>query len=321
MTVRKRCAFTIVELLVVISIIAMLMALLVPAVSRVRERARQTQCQNNMRQVGQALLAYASNKGYFPGRMNAMATSAGSNASGHGGHVHSDGDEGVNWVVKLLPDLERNDIVDLIRMNGEITKQSGFDMPIVVCPSDPPLAANFPALSFAVNSGIRDVKTNALPDIRANGVFHDLRDPTNLNNGVRTQLRVGLDYISKNDGAANTILLSENLDAGHWSSPFELDHGIVWTADKQFAINTEKGNRVETDYDDFRFARPSSNHSQTVNMAFCDGTSKSVSQEIDYWVYVQLMTPAGTKSMIDVQSGKRPQPEYMKPITSAALNP
>lgn len=97
----RRAAFTLVELLVVIAIIGVLVSLLLPAVNAARQAARQTQCLNNMRQVGIALINYAdSHQGNFP------------DVTGHGTQTPD------TWIYILAPYMEN---VDQIR----------------ICPEDP----------------------------------------------------------------------------------------------------------------------------------------------------------------------------------------
>src|SRR6476661_8304607 len=63
---RRPSAFTLIELLIVMAIIALLIALLLPAVQAIRETASKTTCTNNLKQIGIGLINYNTSHASFP---------------------------------------------------------------------------------------------------------------------------------------------------------------------------------------------------------------------------------------------------------------
>jgi prepilin-type N-terminal cleavage/methylation domain-containing protein/prepilin-type processing-associated H-X9-DG protein len=94
----SKTGFTLVELLVVISIIALLAAILMPALGRAREMARASACLSNMKNIGSALNIFvADNKGKFPSNYNYL------NGEGSGGGYH-------HWTAMINPDQYKDPV-------------------------------------------------------------------------------------------------------------------------------------------------------------------------------------------------------------------
>jgi prepilin-type N-terminal cleavage/methylation domain-containing protein len=102
--------FTLVELLVVIAIIGVLMGLLLPAVQMAREAARRTQCGNNLRQLGLAVLNFESQRGRFP--VNRVGPSSNGGLGRNKGYY--------SWLVDLLPMLEQGNIYDRLDFSVDL---------------------------------------------------------------------------------------------------------------------------------------------------------------------------------------------------------
>ena len=204
----KRTGFTLIELLVVMAIIAVLIALLVPAVQKVREAAARLQCQNNLKQIGLAMHNFHNTYKHFPsGLMVPVGTGSGDILPSSCPRCQQPPMPGMwgSWLTWILPYMEQNNLYgEVILTAREYAYCQGPNspgasvVPTYICPSDyvPELTIQYGTYYFGVNSYFGNAGTKAWPVSSAslNGVLY-------YNSSVR--------FRDITDGTSNTLLAGE----------------------------------------------------------------------------------------------------------------
>ena len=327
----RRNGFTLIELLVVIAIIGVLIALLLPAVQKLREAANRIKCGNNLHQLGIALHHYHDNQGSFqPAYEKRVSPDYPSVPSFL-----------FRWspLAKLTPFIEQSNLyytLDLtiplyLDTNLTVTPPNVFGVRQTIklyqCPSDiqQPINPDFgpnnyvACMGSGANGGSHDPSTGLLPD----GIFY-------------TGSLVRLTDIT--DGTSNTAMMSESLQGPGGSpytsalpagstyrqvlygsispstpmadsvclgaSTFNTDRNSKWADgdvycslyDHHFPPNTAQWDCISGTYS-WRAAR--SHHSGGVNLLLADGSVRFVSNAVNPATWTALGSRNGSEVLSD----------------------
>jgi len=284
--------FTLVELLVVISIIGVLIALLLPAVQAAREAARRSQCVNHLRQHAIASHNYQNNMRRFP----------------PGGRMHDlSGQNGVSWRVLLLPHLEQGVLFEQIApvSNGGATnwKKPQSQMPTLFrCPSVGDGSGALTLSSYwGIGGALRDGESMGKNEkwcgsMSTSGIYYA---------GSETRISEIV------DGTSHTLAFGERIYVFRpWMN------GARWSGKTEKTICSEASNNIvypiNANPDQFGYyvgdsKKPvdppkkiplndlwfGSFHPGGAHFAYADGSVHFLPEEIDFTIFEDLSTIAG----------------------------
>jgi prepilin-type processing-associated H-X9-DG protein len=309
-----------IELLVVIAIIGILIALLLPAVQKVREAANRAKCANNLKQLALAAHQHHDARGRFPNGLHTVDT-------GGGRYV-----DGTCWEVELLPYIEQDNLknrwdYDDFRNNvaGGLNATTAQVLPVFLCPSDllPELVWYYDAdgstqyayavgwygmHSYSANAGIRSFPLN---QVTRDGIF--FQDSSirfaDITDGTSSTFLFG--ERSHDDPAFDGMTLSYTpafypLASWGWWAEIAFTSGSL--AHQFLSTPVPINYRVPADItvDDFkaptgaqnnRLCAFGSGHPGGANFAFADGSVRFLSDTIPLDTLQALSTRAGAEAV------------------------
>jgi prepilin-type N-terminal cleavage/methylation domain-containing protein/prepilin-type processing-associated H-X9-DG protein len=308
-----RTAFTLVELLVVITIIGILISLLMPAVQSAREAARRVQCQNNVKQLALAMINHEASTKRFP-------------SGGWGWYWVGDPDRGLSWqnqpggwVYTMLPFIDQNNLFQMgagqpsAQKLAASAQRIGTPLAMCQCPSRRATMA-YPVQSWLNNCyGAAVQNTYARSDYCANAGDQpqpwDIEGPPDLatgdswtaanawtppNTGVNLPLvSTGICYLRSKisaahvtDGLSNTYLVGEKyLNPDDYYDGLDgADNESMYAGydnDNHRCTNTSSGVPAQDTPGYANSCNFGSVHAGSFNMGFCDGSVHAISYNID----------------------------------------
>ncbi len=317
--VAERSAFTLVELLVVITIIGILVALLLPAVQAARESGRRNICANNLKQLALGCCQHESNLGYFPpggwGYTWAGVADQGAGPNQPGG-----------WLYNILPYIDQQALHDvdagnypknLSALATGISLRVNTPLGVMNCPTRRPigLVTTGPYINpsfiyanptpmcargdFVINGGEQFISVGAGPSSIAAAATNSW--PAATSNGAWTFFGVSLAHAwipaaAITDGLTNTYLVGEK-----YLEPSNYSNGVDWGDNEcmyggdDLDMNRWSGNSAsgyippipDTPgfYNYYSFG---SAHATTWNAALCDGSVRPISYAISPEVHRRL---------------------------------
>lgn len=307
---RKQRAFTLVELLVVIVIIGIIIGLLLPAVQMAREAARRISCANNLHQIAIALHNYHSANSRLPSGWIANEEM---------------GVPGWGWLAATMPYLDQGNLVD------EIDWRFPVDHPVneayryqnvhlTKCPSSPiaqqrtfelnagpyndPYGPMFSdPLDMAICHYVGSVGTAVSSEEMDDGEFcpsSQALDPEGfgLDGIFFLNSKTSIPHIL--DGSSNTVIVGERSARVFDSTWLGVVHGSAYPVWRVVGWTGEPPNNDPHSGVHFhQYAQFNSAHSGVANILFADGSLRTISDEIDPYVFKAMGSIRGSEISIE----------------------
>ena len=291
-----RRGFTLIELLVVIAIIALLAALLLPAVQQAREAARRTQCLNNLKQMALAAHNYLDAHKSFPSGW--ISTGGGSAVIGPFpepievplGTAAGGAPLGVtltqwtmsdnwSWQAFMLPQMGATTVgLDFKSVKSTANNMQGIQVPIesYVCPSAGLAEARPGGLGYTNYRGCIGTSPGAGSSLVTNGMLYG---------------NSSISFKGVRDDSSQTLLIGETL-MGFWGDG---NSCCARFADDNADGQHDRGNVFDTYWQSsgIHFFGFGSWHSQSVHFCMADGSARAIGKNVDFRIMMALATRNG----------------------------